>query len=519
MSSSPEQMTIHGLASPGDVIDPQHQLRFDAVYKVDKNVPTLTAVMSVDQHINLELNTHILRKNEDYWLGSLKGAAAYLDPWWIPHLNAWNIKIDENSTQIPGAASSTLSLQSNWQLALTPLLNLSTTADTAQRKKAITGNVFLDVQIPTPMKIFALGKFSGQSKIDVEIAAGHIDRYSIAADINGEQLSIPEAWHTMGLQVDAAHLSVQSKVEDKVSLASLPIKFLGTTAGALQTTFSGHLLIDAFAKKIIVDQLTLNGKATYMQPHEGYEFKNMAIDVQAVGFWQPDAFSFGLSEASQFLTDINIENLSLNAKSVRLMAKQLGIAGSISQGKVVWPQLHIDSNASLSIDKLSHPQLRPTSWRWQGKTEGMLDDFDATGDLGVGSALSVQHHLTLKKSELHVDWKIADLFLLAANPFEDTLNAWPPLLSLARGRLKASGDLLFDINNSHLKKSNTDIELQDIAGVYDTIIFEGVNTRAKLTTLDKTLKMSTDEVKINQLNKGFNVGPLVAAANRQKSVS
>jgi hypothetical protein len=144
-----------------------------------------------------------------------------------------------------------------------------------------------------------------------------------------------------------------------------------------------------------------------------------------------------------------------------------------------------------------------------------MEDFDVTGEISVGSALNLQHHLTLKASDLHVDWKMADLFLLAANPFADTIKQWPPLLSFARGKINASGNLLFNIDSNNLKNSNTTIQLQDVAGIYDTTVFEGINTQGTITTLDKVLNITTDEIKVNQVNKGFILGPFVAAGNYQ----
>lgn len=513
VSSSPKQLTINLLVSPGEVVDSQHQLQVNAVYQVEKNLPTLTATLVVDQSINVELSTNLRKEHELYWLGTLKGSATYLDSWWEPYLKTWNININSQTSALENSGQSKLSLQSDWQLAVTPLLNLPATADAVQKKKSITGNLFLNAQIPVPLKIFNLGEFSGQTKIDLEINAGQLNRYAVVADINADHLVIPDAWITAGLQIDTVHLNVQSNVEDNVSLASLPVDFAGVTTGKLQTKFSGHVLLDAFTKKIIVDQLMLNGTAKQLKPVSGYEFENIDVTMHAIGFWQPDSFSFGISEPSQIGTDLTIKPLELNAKSARVMAKQLSVSGKIAQGNIDWPKFHIDSDASISISKLSHPQLKPNAWRWQGKTKGAFEDFDATGELSVSSIMDLQHHLTIKASDLKMDWKMADLFLLAANPFADTIKAWPPLLSFARGKLTANGNVLFDLDKNKLKSSSTHLQLQDIAGVYDTILFEGVTTKANLATSDSSLKITTDEIKVNQVNKGFVIGPMVASGN------
>lgn len=511
LSPAREKITLNLIASPGDQIDAQHQLRVNAVYSVEKKLPKLDASVSVDENINIQLTTHLLQKPELYWLGKLTGSGTYLDDWWSPYLTAWNINVVPKANELPTSDQAKLSLQSDWQLALTPLLNLPATADATQRKQAISGRWFLDAQIPLPLKILNVGRFAGQTKIDVEIAAGQLNRYAVTADINAEDLASPETWQTFGLQVDKVHLNLQSKVEDSVSLASLPVEFSGSTQGALQSKFAGHLLVDVFSKKIIADRFSLTAKVNKFSPFADYEFSNINLDLHAIGYWQPESFSFGLREQSQLSTDAVIKSLTLNAKSARVMANQLSIAGKIAQGEIVWQELNVDSNASLSVDKLSHAQLKPNSWRWQGKTKGALKDFDVKGELSVGSALSVNHHATVKASELKLEWKLADLFLLAANPFANVLQAWPPLLSLARGKLNASGNILFNIDSKALKSSKTEIQFQDVAGIYDTYIVEGFNTQASVITQDKTIKITGNDVKVNQINKGFILGPFSAA--------
>jgi hypothetical protein len=516
LSPAREKITFNFVASPGDLIDVQHQLRLDAIYTVENNLPTLDATLTVEQSIDIQLSTHLLQKSELYWLGELKGSGTYLESRWLPYLTAWNVKIASQANELSESNKAKLSVQSDWQLALTPLLNLPATADAAQRKQALSGRWFLDAQIPLPLKILNFGEFSGQTKIDVEIAAGQLNRYTISADINAEQMAIPEAWQALGLQADKIQLNILSKVEDGASLASLPIEFSGATQGAVQTKFGGHIVVDAFTKKVVFDRLALAATIHKFKPNADYEFEHAAVDLHAVGYWQPDSFSFGLSEPSKLSTDATLQSLTLNAKSARIMANQLRVAGKIVQGVIVWPELSIDSDANLSVDKLTHAQLKTNSWRWQGKTKGTLADFDTEGVLSVGSAsggssLSVNQHARLKASELQIDWKAADIFLLAANPFADTLTIWPPLLSLARGKINASGNLLVNITSNNITSSKTDLQLQDVAGIYDTTLFEGVSTRASIVTLDKTLKLTTDDLKINQVNKGLILGPLLAA--------
>ncbi|WP_189415132.1 YdbH domain-containing protein [Cellvibrio zantedeschiae] len=510
-----EKITATLIASPGDQLDSQHQLRMTANYSVENNLPKLNANVVLDKNIDIQLSTHLVKKTEIYWLGKLSGSGSYLDNWWLPHLTSWGIKATPDLNQVNSAVAATLSVESDWQVSLTPLLNMPVNADLAQYSKATTGRWFLDVKIPQPFKIPPLGQFSGQTTVDIEMTAGQLNRYAVSADINAEQLNLPDAWQNFGISADKLHINLHSKVEAGASLAALPIEFFGDSQGNLAGKFSGHMVADVFAKKIIVDRFLLTAKANQLKPYADDELKNINVNLQAVGYWQPESFSFNLTEPGQISADANIKSLTLIAKSVRIIANKFSVAGKVVQGAVVWPELAIDSDAIISVDKLSHAQLKENSWRWQGKAKGFVSNLDVKGDLSIGSAFSMNHSVSVKSLQLNVEWKLADIFLLAANPFADTLRAWPPLLSLARGKLDAHGSFEFDLENKSLKKSNSFLNVQDVAGIYDTTAFDGINTKATINTADNHLKIVTNDIKVNQVNKGFIFGPLQAAGNYQ----
>lgn len=514
-STDREKINVNVLASPGDVLDNLHQLRIVADYTVEQNLPKVDATIAIDDSIALQVSTHLLHNNELYWLGKLKGSGTYLDEWWQPYLIAWNITVPPKINGPSVTDKNGVNLEGDWQLALTPLLNIPATADASQYSKAIDGRLFLDAQIPMPINILGFGQFSGQSKIDMEMSTGKLSRYSVSADITAEQLNLPKDWQTFGLQTDKVHLNLQSKMADVASLTSLPIEFSGDTQGDFASKFSGHFVVDTFAKKVVVDRLVLAAKATQFNPYADYEFKNLNVNVQAVGYWQPDGFSFGLSQPSQASTDFISKSLAINAKSTQLSASKLSLGGAISQKTIIWKELALDSDLTFSVDKLSHTQLNANSWRWQGKAKGTLNNLDVKGDLSLGTALNLTHQVKVMSSVVSVEWKLADMFLLAGNPFADTFKAWPPLLTLARGKMNAQGNLEFNLENNSLKKSESRIQLQDVAGIYDTATFEGINTQVHISTLDKTLKINTDDIKVNQVNKGFVLGPLQAAGNYQ----
>lgn len=374
-----------------------------------------------------------------------------------------------------------------------PQLLLKATYGFAQ--KTLTGRLLLEAKTSAPVQIPNLGTFSGYANIDIDIAAGQFNHYGLSGEINAEQLTIPERWQAIGLNADSLHIKISSNANANANVnananantnAMLPealaVAFSGNTQGAVQTTIEGKLIVNALAKKVTLEKLALSAIAKKINPQAGVELNNMHLNLTATGLWPFDGD----------------DKLS--------------------------PQ--ISSDASLSVDSVIHPlfkrpQAKNKPWRWEGKLQGSVADFDVNGLLTLGTSLAIQHHATRKFSKLQIDWRIPDIFLLAANPFADALNDWPPLLSLTRGKINAKGNVLFDIEkeNNRFINSQSEIQLLDLSGIYDTMAFQGLSSHLRINTNAQIMQIATDELTLKQLDKGFILGPLVAAAKYQANLN
>jgi hypothetical protein len=377
--------------------------------------------------------------------------------------------------------------------------------------KALTGNWKFFAKVPESLVIANLGEFSGDINFELDIGAGKLNRYILAANVTATHLVIPAALQVRGIVAEAVHFKINSKTDSSVDLSSLPIAFSGGTQGAVQTDFSGRLAIDVPAKKIIVETVGLSAKAKQLKPVVGMQLDNINGDFHASGYWQPDKFELNLAVPNQVSADLLAQGFSVTAKAMQFSISQLIISGNIAQGSVVWPQLKFTAEAHLKGGKFQHPQVNAKTWYWRGKVQGTLADFALNGDLGVGSSLLIRHQVKRKTSELKLDWTVPDIFLLAANPFAESLAIWPPLLSLSRGKINTSGNLVVDLEKFKLTQSKTDVQFSDIAGVYDTLIFQGLSSQVKIVTNENKLDVSMDRLSVNHLNKGFDFGPLLAA--------
>src|SRR5690606_29748422 len=127
---------------------------------------------------------------------------------------------------------------------------------------------------------------------------------------------------------------------------------------------------------------------------------------------------------------------------------------------------------------LRHDELKRLPWRWQANLAYGAGDLLIKGALRAESGLVLNHELSRAPNKpLRLDWQAADIFLRAGNPLPATFLRWPELLELSRGRLMVQGV----VANSTVPGESADLEvvarLQDIAGLYDRSIAEGVTGR------------------------------------------
>jgi hypothetical protein len=487
----------------------ERQIALHATYTTEKNYPALTAQLTVGDIANLQLNTSLKHKNETYWFGGIKGNAAYPDEWWFSYFKKWGLQVAPQPFEQKGAAS-TMSVASEWQLALAPLINLSATTNTSEGIKALTGSWIFDAKIPVPLMIENVGEFFGNANIDVDISAGKLNRHAFAADIKASKLVVPDDLKVRGIIADSMNFQVNSNMDSAVSFNALPIVFSGETQGAIQSNMAGKLLVDIPAKKITVQQFNLAAKAKQLKPLAGLQLNNANATLQISGYWQPDKFELNVSSPNKISADVSEKSMSMTAKAIQLETSQLNIAGEVAEGEILWPQLKLATDIQLKGGEFKHPQISAKTWYWQGKAKGSLSNVEVNGLLGMGNSLAVEHKIKRNASELLLDWKVPSIFLLASNPYAEMLSVWPSLLTLSRGKMDASGNLVFNLEKNTLTRTNTSVQLDDISGVYDTLAFQGLDGQIKASTKGNNLDVSTEKFTVANINKGFDFGPLMA---------
>ncbi len=496
-----EQLTVKGIFSPGVSIDSVHQTTLNIIYSVANKLPKLDANLSSDFAGKLRLSTYLYKTTGINWGGSISGVVKRLDENWLQELGIANRK----SFQSFGTGG--LNLNGKWNLSLTSLLQVPFKSEFDQYAKALNGELFLEANIDEGFQVPFVGSVNGKSSLQVEAAQGVIKSYSLLADINAESLHLPDPWNNRIPQIKKMHFNMVSNENKNISLSAISLKASLELEGEVSAKIDGNFVFDLFSKKVIANGLIVDAKAKEITL-DNYEFKNIALSVGAVGYWQPESFAFNLIKPSSVSSDI--KSKSFNAKSARVRTPSLTVSGKSVKGDLVLPDLVVEFDGRLSVDKLSHIQLKENSWAWQGKTTGNLKNLMVEGELNMGSSLNIKHRAVLNPSKVVAEWSLQDIYLIAANPFSEALKAWPSLLTLARGKITGHGNVEYNFQEKLLKKSESYLRLQDVAGIYDTATFEGLGAQLNINTSPKSLVVKSDHVQLNQINKGFVFGPIQA---------
>ena len=135
----------------------------------------------------------------------------------------------------------------------------------------------------------------------------------------------------------------------------------------------------------------------------------------------------------------------------------------------------------------------------------------------INDALTIRHTLEGSAEQLKGRWQLEDIFLLAGNPVAALVEFWPDLLTLERGKVKADGYFSYRFDGS--PASHTTLYVNDLGGIYDTTLFRGLNTRLELETDQQLLRVVAEEIRLNQVNKGFVMGPFLATGEYESSLN
>lgn len=361
---------------------------------------------------------------------------------------------------------------------------------------------------------FALpfGTVQGEAGLALAITQGEIENWQLSGDL---QLShyLPPALQA-ALPETAAPLYIRLNTSgDSASLASLPLQLTLSAAAplALDAQLTAELSLSP-ELKLSVPEAELAVALAQFTPSPELKLAGTALKGRFSLLWQTDNWQLR-----------NLTPLSLHSQlDYADIQSQLELSASelnLSQHGNNTP-LNLNSQLSVKLGQLVHPLLQRQDWQWESTLSGNSNNLALNGKLensaGLSAQLQAQAAFISAAPQLQLHWQLADIFLLAGNPLAATLKDWPELLSLQRGRILASGELAVTAQRPRLQLQ---AELRELAGLYDRTLFNGLTARLTAQSDADSLQLHLPQLRIAQLNHGIELGPLLAAADYQASLT
>lgn len=509
MQRTSDELTLQGEISPGAGVH-QQAVQVTADYRVDQTLPVLHLQLNAGEAIHLDLHTELTETGSQKWSGRLTANARYPDSWLLDALADWHITLDQ---QWARTVTQPMTAQAEWQLDVDALLagHVSSAAQSFPWQ-ALDGFARLDVNLASPVTVQELGEFSGTVALYLEAAHGTLEAYDLSLDVTVTEPAIPPAVQRLGVDLNRLQVQAQSRAEN-VSFAALPLQLHLQTQGALTADVTLDAMVDLLERRGRATAIAIDAQIKQLQPAEDFQLHNVNLSWRGSAEWQADQLVVQAHKPTMISTDLQADALSLSALDTNVVVDQLKISAGLDKATsaVDWTAATLDGNLQLTIARLQHPQLQTKPWRWQGHVQGSWEDFLAKGELTINNALVVAHQVNRKQQELIAEWQLRDIFFLAGNPFADLVKAWPGLLSLTQGKASSTGRLTADLQQGSIKEVRAALVINELSGIYDTTLFQGLTTTLTMNATPTAFVVTTDGVRVKQINKGFVFGPLNSA--------
>ncbi len=469
------------------------RLTLNGDYSTVQQLPRLNMQLNLDNSVQLQLRQLLTAQDGVNASGDLTLDITPPSPWLVQQLQLWRISMpDEALAQF----TAPVSVQSNWQLQLPPVTDLAAIAAQA------SGSWQLSAKLPAPLTLPGIGQLQGSVNAELGLEQGELSRYQLDAQLALQQPQLSQQLQQYGLGVEQLLLNLTSDGQSQPQLNALPLRFSLSSSGntALQLSANATLnLTPPLSAALQHGQLSLVQQQLRLPGDTAVD--NLTLNSRFNAYWLADSWQLDVLTADTNITQLSIAELQ--AKEVQLVA-----GASRFHGDSNFNTVKLETDLSVNLATLQHPQLKPLSWRWQGQLSGSTAALHGEAKLSNSASLSISHQLRHSADSSLVNWQLDDMFLLAGNPLFATLSAWPALLEFNRGRLGANGELTLLPQLS----VTAELNLSGISGIYDRSLFKDLTSSLQLQYYDGQLQLTTDNTKVAEIQHGISVGPLVLSA-------
>ncbi|SNY50845.1 Dicarboxylate transport [Arsukibacterium tuosuense] len=369
---------------------------------------------------------------------------------------------------------------------------------------------------PDPFYLPQLGLIQGELNAELTLKNQLVSRWQLNASGTLSELELPAAAADYGVKLNPVDFVISANTTNPATLSSnttrpldmaaLPLQLALSSEGGTNFSLESELTVDLTdSLAIAINKAELMASVARLKlPQQAAALTSLQLKTGLSGHWQADNWQVTLKDGSSLTGSLSgaLATDTVTTNNLELSLAKSHVGGD--QGGIT----DLSTDLRLSVNKLSHPALLSQNWQWQGLLRGNATHFTVeNGQLSNDAGITVSHQLNYQTatSAVTIQWQLAEIFLLAGNPLAATINAWPELLTLNRGKLSASGEI--NVNHSDVT-SSSQLQLGDLAGIYDRSLFAGLNASVDIALHDNGLHLDTTNFRLDRLNHGFEMGPL-----------
>lgn len=379
-------------------------------------------------------------------------------------------------------------------------------------RERLHGEAELAMELDQSVSVADVGDIKAAAEALVQFGDGQLTGYQLEGSGTIDHLSFDEALAAWQLYPETLHWTVRSESASIPSLSqplALDLQLHSTGITKLNLTSMLSLNLNDLSVQSPLTTLSLQQADWQWQ---NVQLRN-ATAVLPFRFAMQDS-NFSISSSAPMQLSAGINFAAYQTEQAQLSMSKWHISGTADD----LPATSLSAEAALTLPGLSGPLLHTQNVNWSGTITGASQQLRSDGRLRNNQGLVINHEAVLGAEKLHVQWDIAPIFWLAGNPLRTSLDAWPELLTLERGRSSAHGDLTLNLSNAAMQIAAT-LDMADVAGLYDTTSFSGLSSQVEVESDGEHFRTTLPSLTIQRLVKGVSIGPVQAKGSYQAMFS
>jgi hypothetical protein len=481
----------------------QHQqayIAWHAQLQGDAQAAALELSLAVNQQPQLQLSSSLQPGTAGkIWQGEVTAdlqQGEVLDNW----LSQWLPSIADKLPGTPVAAQ----LAANWHLHLgTGPLDLVSLQQASGRLQA-------SARLPHAWPLPGIGQVQGDFNLSAHALDGQWLADSLSADLSLGEIptnlisGLPAQLYPETLQLNIQATESPVNLTEQLAGRALPLHLQLRGQGPSPFSLHGTL---ALANGLPWGLQLLDGTLSASTPAlqlDAWHVGALKAQLPISAYLDQQHLQVTLGKGAQ----LNVQHLvmaDLNAQQLKVSSNGLRLQAEFTTDKRFDWQLQGPLDLSA---RLQHEQLHAQHWYWQGPLHASPEQVQLEGTLRNSADLQLNLQTQYSSTQgLNLKAQLAELFLRSGNPLKDSFTAWPALLELNNGRLQAKADLTL-ASGQPLPSVKLEFNGTGLAGIYDRIALEGIDSRLNVQLTPQQLLLELSELRIAQANPGIPLGPL-----------